>query len=226
MNITACSVTVDLATTTRSLELFGPKASDCVKQFIGIHPESAAKDDPDEFVRILNENLPSIDGIGEIGLDKTYIERGVPYERQNRVFEAMLSLAERSSKPVSIHSRKSLDDVLQVLKSYRIRGCLLHWFAGSKKQLSAAMDMGLYVSYGPALVYSPDKKSLLQSTRPDRFLIETDGPVRYSRCFSGYLALSTSFLITVANAVSQTLGMTFGDVIATLERNSTAYMSQ
>jgi TatD DNase family protein len=224
MHIMACSVSVDLETARRGISIFDASTKDCVKQFVGVHPEAAARENLDGFVEFYDSELHQIDGVGEIGLDRTYVERGVPYEQQRKVFEKMLSLAESSRKPVSIHSRKSLDDILAILPSFRIHSVLLHWFAGSKKQLKKAMDSRLFVSYGPALVYSEDKRVLLDETDRDRFLIETDGPVRYARCFEGYPALSTSFLPTVALAAARALGLTYPEVLKALEDNAKLYL--
>jgi TatD DNase family protein len=220
MKIVACSVTVDVETATRSFQLFD-QARDVVRQFIGIHPEAAAREDLDRFNEIFQANRQSVDGIGEIGLDGTY---DVPYERQKQVFNTMLALAESEKKPVSIHSRKALADILEMLPSYRIKGVLLHWFAGSKKQLAKSMDMGLYVSYGPALVYSEDKKVLLKNTDRSRFLVETDGPVRYSRCFESLPAISSAFLVSVVASAAHTLGMPYEETAQLLSKNSKAYL--
>src|SRR5919108_4875500 len=152
MRIVAFSVTVDVETTLRSFNLFNAHRN-VVKQFVGIHPEASAREDLEKFKEIFKSNLQSIDGVGEIGLDSTY---DVPIRRQEQVFSAMLELAELTGRPVSIHSRRMLDTVLEILPSYHIKSALLHWFAGSKKQLAKCMDIGLYVSYGPPLVYSED----------------------------------------------------------------------
>jgi TatD DNase family protein len=221
MRIIACSVTVDVETTLRSFKLFNTHRN-VVKQFVGIHPEVSAREDLDEFEEIFKSNLQSIDGIGEIGLDGTY---DVPLERQRQVFGTMLKLAEITSRPVSIHSRKMLDPILDMLPSYRIKGALLHWFAGSKKQLAKSMDMGLYVSYGPLLVYSEDKKVLLKNTARDRFLVETDGPVQYSRCFENQPAVSTSFLVSVVASAADTIGMAYDETVELLHKNSMAYLA-
>jgi TatD DNase family protein len=224
MNIVACSVAVDLATTQKSFQLFNSHRK-AVKQLVGIHPEFAASEDLEKFVHVARENMASVDGIGEIGLDGTYeAERGVPYERQKQMFHAMLALAESAGKPVSIHSRRALDDILAILPSYRLRGALLHWFAGSKKQLARSMEIGLYVSYGPALVYSDDKKVLLGHTHRDRLLVETDGPVRYSRCFENKPALPTSFLPSVVASAAAVLGVSYGEAAAITARNTEAFL--
>lgn len=221
MKIIACSVTVDLDTTARSFALFD-QAGDVVKQFVGIHPEAAAREDLDKFKEVFHANLHSIDGVGEIGLDGTY---DIPYERQKQVFNAMLELAEAQKKPVSIHSRKAVDDVLEVLPSYKIKSVLLHWFAGSKKQLARSMDMGLYVSYGPALVYSEDKKVLLKNTDKNKFLVETDGPVRYSRCFENLPAVSSASLVSVVWSAACALGISYEEIVQVLEKNSKSYLA-
>lgn len=221
MKIVACSVTVDIETTAKSFQLFD-SARDVVRQFVGIHPEAAAREDPDKFKEMFKSNLKSIDGVGEIGLDGTY---DVPYDRQKQIFNTMLGLAESEKKPVSIHSRKTLDDVLDILTSYKIKGVLLHWFAGSKKQLAKSMDMGLYASYGPALVYSEDKKVLLKNTDKSRFLVETDGPVRYSRCFENLPAVSSAFLVSVVSSAAYTLGLPYEETAQLLKQNSEAYLA-
>jgi TatD DNase family protein len=227
MSLVGCSVAVDIATSLKGIEIFAGYG-DVVRQFIGIHPEFAAQDDPGKLAEVFRANAPAISGIGEIGLDGMYEqERGVPYSWQKQVFEAMLALAESAGKPVSIHSRRALDDVLGTLPSFRIKGALLHWFAGSKKQLARSMDMdGVYVSYGPALVYADDKKVLLKNTPQDRFLVETDGPVRYARCFEGRPALPTSCLASVVAAAASTIGLTFGDTAALLQRNTETFLGR
>jgi len=221
MKIVACSVTVDTETALRSFSLFNSQR-DIVKQFVGIHPEAAAREELDKFKKIFRSNLQSIDGVGEIGLDGTY---EVPYDRQKQVFGEMLALAESANKPVSIHSRKALDDILEILPSFKINGVLLHWFAGSKKQLARSMDMGIYVSYGPALVYSEDKQAILKNTDKGRFLVETDGPVRYSRCFENLSAVSSGFLVSVVASAARTLDMSFEETAELLQKNSEAYLA-
>ena len=221
MKIMACSVTVDVETTIRSFNLFNTHRN-VIKQFIGIHPEASAREDLESFRELFSSNLQSIDGVGEIGLDGTY---DVPIKQQEYVFSAMLELAELTGRPVSIHSRRMLDRVLEMLSSYHIKSVLLHWFAGSKKQLAKCMDTGLYVSYGPTLVYSEDKKVLLKNTDRDRFLVETDGPVPYSRCFENKPAISTSCLVSVVASVAYTIGTSYDETVELLQKNSEAYLA-
>jgi TatD DNase family protein len=209
----------------RSFTLFN-QHRDTVKQFVGIHPEAAAKEDIGRFKGIFTNNLRYIDGVGEIGLDGTYAEKGIAsLSRQREVFKAMLELAESTGRPVSIHSRKALDEILDILPSYKLRGTLLHWFAGSKKQLARSTDMGLYVSFGPVLVYSEEKKVLLKNTPRDRFLVETDGPVRYAKCFENLPAVSSSFLVSVVSSAASALDLSYEEACELIEANACKYLS-
>ncbi|MDR4511339.1 MAG: TatD family hydrolase [Nitrososphaeraceae archaeon] len=226
MKIKACSVTVDLDTTKKSFDMFC-NASDIVSQFVGIHPEYISDEDFEIFKILIEKNLDKVDGIGEIGLDPTYSASNENrYKIQIRNFECLLSLAEKYYKPVSIHSRNSLVDVLQILPSYRINNKLLHWFAGSKKQLKTAMEMDCFVSYGPVLLYSTDKKVLLSNTLEEKILVETDGPVRYSKCFNHLPVSSISALLSVINSVSEGVNLNFYDTAKLLKRNSENFLGK
>lgn len=220
MKMRACCVSMDYASSNTTLAI--GKKSNLVLPFLGIHPEKA-NDDLEPVERLIVDNSNQISGIGEIGLDKTYVSDEDGFKRQVHVFEKMLSLAEKLGKPISIHSRKTLDEIFSILPSYRLGGTLLHWFAGNKKQLQKAMDMGCFVSYGPAMVYSQDKQILLLQTRLDKVLLETDGPVRFSKCF-GYKTAQITFLPSVLFCASNILGMQYDETLGIVEKNMNSYL--
>ena len=193
-----------------------------VLPFIGIHPEYA-NDELEKMIDLIEDNHNCISGIGEIGLDPTFVNNNEDTKRQIHVFEALLSSAEKFDKPISIHSRKSLDDIFQIMTSYNTKHALLHWFDGSKKQLQKAMDMGFFVSYGPVTIYANDKQTLLSKTSESQILVETDGPVRFSRCFemkSGQII----FIPSVIFCASKILGKTFDDMSSLLEKNTNSFL--
>ena len=216
MRIAACCVSTNPTDSADTMRL--AETSGLVLPFVGIHPQFAGSEDPETICEMAAARRPS--GIGEIGLDPTYDD--VPPSRQRHVFSVQLALAERLGIPVSVHSRKSLGDVLDTLTSYRCR-TLLHWFDGSKGMLRRAMDMDMYVSYGPLMVYAQDKRRLMSLTRPDRVLAETDGPVPFSRCFS-QLPAHVAFLPSVVFAMSETLGLTYADMLDMLYANTRSYL--
>jgi TatD DNase family protein len=220
IGIKTCAVSMDVASSAVTLDL--AKKSNHILPFIGIHPEKAS-DDLDSMVMMIEQNANIISGIGEIGLDKTYTKNDQEFARQNQVFAKLLELAEKYHKPVSVHSRTTLDEILKIIPSYKISGFLLHWFAGSKKQLQQAMDLDCYVSYGPVSVYSQDKQALVSYTNQDKILVETDGPVRFSRCFDMKSA-HPSFIPSVVFCISKILGISYNEAETLLEANSKQYL--
>lgn len=221
MRIKACSVTVDFSTSLKALRLFGGNdVSKIVYNFVGIHPQYA-NEDTSKFEETVTSNIESIDGIGEIGLDPTYNDGDKNTETlQNQVFNKMLTIAETYDKPVSIHSRQSLDNILNVLSTYNLKNVCLHWFDGSPEQLERSLSMGLHVSYGPSLVYSKKKQVLLKLTDQGKILIETDGPVRYPSCFKNIVTLPTSALMSVVRSMANVLCISPRDMADKLEENS------
>ena len=218
--IKACCVSMDVENSLQTLEI--AKKSELILPFIGIHPE-CANDNLDKMMTLIHDNIENISGIGEIGLDPTYVTSEDDKKNQIKVFESLLSVAENNKKPVSIHSRKSLDDIFEIMTSYSTKHALLHWFDGSKKQLQKAMDMDFFVSFGPVLVYANDKQSLLAKTREEKILVETDGPVRFSRCFEMKSA-QIEFIPSVIFCASKILNKTFEEVVTILEKNSKNYL--
>ena len=218
--IKACCVSMDYTSSKKTLEL--GKQSDFILPFIGVHPEKA-QDGVESTFKLIDENNETISGIGEIGLDTTYTNSDEEFQKQEEVFKTHLSYAEKFGKPVSIHSRKTLDQILEILPSYKVPSVLLHWFDGSKKQLQQAMDLGCYVSFGPVMIYSKDKQVLLSKANKDKILVETDGPVRFSRCFENKTA-QIDFIPSIVFCASKALHMDYDELCAVIEQNSKHFL--
>ena len=144
--------------------------------FAGLHPNNPHRDL--DFLRWAQEHADELDGVGEIGLDRTN-----DTVENRSLFLKQLALAERLGKPVCIHSRGKVEQVLEDLSSYSVKGVLLHWFEGDLRQLEACVMKGIYVSFGPPLLYSKKLRRLLAVTPIEKLLLETDSPVRYASCF-------------------------------------------
>jgi len=218
--IKACCVSMDYTTSKKTLEL--GKQSDFILPFIGVHPEKA-QDGVESTFKLIDENNETISGIGEIGLDHTYTNSDEEFQKQEEVFKTQLSYAEKFRKPVSIHSRKTLDQILEILPSYKVPSVLLHWFDGSKKQLQQAMDLDCYVSFGPVTVYSKDKQVLLSKANKDKILVETDGPVRFSRCFENKTA-QIDFIPSIVFCASKVLHVNYDELCDVIEQNSKRFL--
>lgn len=220
MHIRACCVSEDLLSSKKTIDL--SKKTDLIFPFVGIHP-GKADEKLEPMLELINQNIGGIAGIGEIGLDSTYVSSELEFQRQEQLFRGQLTIAEKIQKPISIHSRKTLDKIYEIIPSYSIRGMVLHWFDGSKQQLTKAMDLGFFVSFGPLLVYAKDKQVLLSKTEINRILVETDGPVKFSRCFALKPA-QVSFIPSIIFCASKVLRKSYDELSAILEKNSNDFL--
>jgi TatD DNase family protein len=228
LNIQVYSMSEDLDSSFNNIDLkkryFGK--SDLFKAFVGIHPQYATSLlHLESFNDFFIQNIDNIDGIGEIGLDPSYTFDNVSndYGNQKTIFNVMLDIAEKNNMPVSIHSRKSLKDVLEILTSFDLKSVVFHWYDGSKAFLRKINDLGYYVSFGPYLLYSEDKKALLNECDLSLLLLETDGPVYYKRCFENVVTLPT-FIISLINFISVKLKKDFKEMVDIIYRNSFNYI--
>ncbi len=228
LKIRVYSVSEDLESSVKNLNIKKKYFlnSESFKAFVGIHPQYASTRMLESFNDFFLQNKESIDGIGEIGLDPTYaINNGSnTIEFQKTVFNQMLSIAEENNKPISIHSRRSLKEVLDVLTSYRLKRVVFHWYDGNKSFLRKINEFGYYVSFGPYLLYSEDKKTLLTESDLSLLLLETDGPVSYRHCFKNVVT-SPVFIISLLNYVSFVLKKNFDDVSEIIFRNSVNFLN-
>ena len=173
MKLTLLAVSIDKDTSLKNLEL-ARKHPQTVKAFVGVHPSEATKTESlDWHVNMLHE----ASGCGEIGLDPGYSESG-PGSPQARVYEIMLEHAEKSGKPVQVHSRDAENACLQALKRYAPPRVLFHWFE-KEDLLRDVMDRGYYVSFGPALLYSKKLQRMAASSDRSLVLSESDGPITF-----------------------------------------------
>ena len=221
LKLKACCVSMDYDTSVSTLNL--SKKSQNILPFIGIHPEMAQKNTSLVFEMIEKKNK-EISGIGEIGLDRKYVTTNNEWNVQKNVFSNQLALAEKFNKPVSIHSRKTLDEIFEIMGSFNLKRVLLHWFDGNKNQLKQAMDLGFFVSYGPVLIYANDKQTLLSKTNIEQILVETDGPVKFSHCFN-YKTTQIQFLPSVVYCASKILKMPYDALLTQLEKNSRKFLN-
>ena len=132
------------------------------------------------------ELLPEVRYIGEVGLDLV----NKSYEKEQEAFFS--ELVERcrydSNKIFTIHSRRSVDKVLDILGyNYKFRA-ILHWFSGSRIELENAIERGCYFSINGAMMKSKKFLDMLPIIPSNRLLIETDSPfIRYIGSYDEHL---------------------------------------
>lgn len=197
---------------------------DLVKAFVGVHPWEAQHYDDKAFNDLVTDKMEHVSGIGEIGLDGKYSSI-TPLETQKETFERQLEAAEKHELPISVHSRRAQDHVLDILETFSLRGVLLHWFSGSEEQMRRGLDSGYFFGFGPTVVYSKGAKRLLEKCDQDRVLVETDSPVHYGACFEN--RVSTPLLVySVAYSVSNIFKKSLEETLNIILENSQNYIGR
>jgi TatD DNase family protein len=154
--------------------------------------------------------------IGEVGLDFKYMNI---WDKQLKVFNEMLRLAEKLDLPVIIHSRGTTAQIVEMLPSYNLRRVLLHWFSNPISALSKAVERGYYITEGPPTVYSNGIREVVRKAPLTNLLTETDGPVRFfKQPFEGKRTTS-AFIPIVVKAIAEIKNMDIADAAEQIIKN-------
>ena len=138
---------------------------------------SFADEITDEDIILLDNQLNNdkVIAVGEIGLD--YYHTKDNKEKQKELFEKMLNLAEKHNLPAIVHSRKSMQDTLDILKKYDVLGSM-HCYQGSGEMAQEFIKLGFYIGIGGPVTYPNNKKikKMIKKIDINHMLIETDSP--------------------------------------------------
>lgn len=144
-----------------------------VRQALGMHPLHAAHHKK-EFPKFIS-NLGKTSYIGEVGLD--FSKDGIhTKDTQLQTFESILNIITAQKKLLSIHSRLAERQVLDLLKKYKIKNAIFHWYSGSVNLIDEIVEHGYYFSINPAMTKSISGKKIISKIPRNFILTETDGP--------------------------------------------------
>ena len=153
---------------------------------VGFHPDEVDEltDKDINDLEVLIKTNKKIVGIGEIGLD--YYHNDMNKETQKEFFEKQLELAEKYDLPVVIHSRDSIQDVYDILKTHKCRG-VIHCFSGSLEMAKLFIDLGFYLGIGGVLTFKNSKlKEVVSELSLDNLVLETDSPYLAPEPYRGH----------------------------------------
>lgn len=147
-------------------------ASKYIRFGLGFHPELIHQ--YANQIPLMWDLLPETRYIGEVGLD--FVDTSFRNE-QMRFFSDLIERCRYDrDKVLSIHSRRAVRQVLDIIgDNYRFKP-ILHWFSGNKKELSDAVSAGFYFSVNGAMMVSNRFLVLLPMIPKERLLLETDSP--------------------------------------------------
>jgi TatD DNase family protein len=154
-------------------------AHDGVFAAIGVHPHEAGKATDETFATIRElYDRPGVVAAGEMGLDYHYdfSDRA----SQHRAFERQVSMALAADLPIVIHSRKSFEDTVSILRAGGCEGrpVVFHCFGGSAEEFAVLDRFGWRGSFTGSVTFKTARslQALVREYPVERLMIETDSP--------------------------------------------------
>lgn len=168
---------VDEETIQPMMDLCAAFPGNC-KPMMALHPTSVK----DDFEEILARIKPWFDkgvmcAVGETGIDlywdKTF------FSQQVQAFKTQIEWALEYDLPVVIHSRNSVEEIMEVLEEFRGKGLkgVMHCFPGNVEQAHWFTEFGFILGIGGVVTY---KKSMMarvvEEVDAHYLILETDSP--------------------------------------------------
>ncbi len=185
---------------------------------LGVHPTEWFEEDVEETLRFVEEHLNRCVAVGEIGLDywsREARKNKAVRRRQREIYVRQLEMAVEYDKPVSIHSKGSWRDALDLLLEHGPERAVFHWYSGPIDILKELLNAGYYISATPAAEYSKHHRAALQEAPLERILLETDSPVEYRG-----RPLEPGDLPLVARALAELKDVSLEEVVEATTRNA------
>lgn len=196
----------------------------------GVHPHHASECDA-RTVGALREIAArrGVVAIGECGLD--FNRNYSPHPDQERWFVAQLELGCALGKPLFLHSRDAHPRFADILRAHRDRlpRAVAHCFTGSREELHAYLDLGLYVGITGWICDERRGAGLVELAREipaDRLLAETDAPYLTPRDLKPQPKArrnEPAFLPHIVRAIARARGEPAEAVAATTTRNARTF---
>lgn len=220
---------LDLPTSLKAVEI--ASRFECVYAAIGIHPNESHQFDDDQitiFEKLLSEK--KVVAVGEIGLD--YYHNPDTKSRQIKVLKTMLNLASDHNKPVILHSRKSLDALLEMIQNWIVgstnknfqtatfRG-VFHAFEGTPEQALISQKLNFAIGVGGPVTYknAVDKQQVVTTLGISNVVLETDAPFLSPQPFRG-TRNEPSRIQVIAQKVSDLINMPLDEVTQITTKNA------
>jgi len=168
---------------------------------VGIHPWESWKISVDEIrkvLKLIEDNVDFLAGIGEVGLDYRFIRGENKWQRQREVFELFVKMGAEYNLALNIHVVGAEKEVVSLLNKYGVEKAVFHWYTGSFIVLQDILSSGYYISINLSVTYSKRVIGIIRQTPLNKIVLESDSPYE----FRGILA-SPSHVRVVADKVAE-----------------------
>ena len=212
---------IDSETHERVIALANRQSAISILPMIGLHPCSVKENFKVEL-KLVEQYLNSetkFYAVGEIGLDYHW---DLSFKSQQLfAFEKQIEMAIERNLAIVIHSRKSTQDCIDVVKKFdgKVKG-IFHCFGGTVEEAKQIIDLGFYLGIGGVVTYkNSGLKEVLQQLSLENLVLETDAPYltpvphRGKRNEPAYIKL-------IAASVAEALGKSYDEVAEVTSRNA------
>lgn len=183
---------IDVDTSRMAVEL--ASKYECIYAAVGTHPNEVDKFEDshiDAFKEMLKD--PKVVAVGEIGLDFHHHPENAAL--QEKLLDVMFSLATDHYKPVILHSRNSLDALIEKVKHWIIIQQpisnkyfgVFHGFEGNNTQACQIQSMKMAIGVGGPVTFknAHDKHIMVKEFGIQNMVLETDSPLLSPHPFRG-----------------------------------------
>lgn len=181
---------------------------------VGLHPELIPTHGHE--IGIMWPLLERTRFVGEIGLDYSTTDANTRLHQRTIFTQILEKCAVKGDKIITVHSRRSATDVIDIVGNHYPGRIIMHWFSGSVRELQKGLDYGLYFSVNPAMLNSQNGRAIIECIPKYRILTESDGPLGMA---AGQPASPTSTGLVVSY-LSKLWQVTELEVAQTILRNS------
>lgn len=188
---------------------------------MGLHPCSVKENVADELAIVFQWlNKRSFVAIGEIGLDfywdKTFAEE------QRKAFALQMDWALERKLPIVIHTRNAMQETIDMVKPYAVKGLkgIFHCFSGSYESAKQIIDMGFLLGIGGVLTYkNAGLPAALENIGLEHMVLETDAPYLSPVPYRGKRNESR-YLLDIATKLAEVKQVSLAEVAAITTANA------
>ncbi len=187
----------------------------------GLHPCYIGENYLDELKHVEKNIIENqCIAVGEIGIDLHWETKNI--ELQKEVFMQQIRLAKKYNLPIVIHSRKSYDEIFEVLELEGTKDLsgIFHCFTGTLEEANKIISMGMKLGIGGVVTFKNGMiDKFLDKIDLKHIVLETDSP---------YLAPSpnrgkrneSAFIINIAEKLSEIYQVSIKEITNTTTNNS------
>jgi len=182
---------------------------------VGFHPHNAkeiTEDDLAAMEKLASEN-EKVAAIGEAGLDYHYNHS--PHNVQQEIFRKQLAIAERTNKPVIVHSREAFDETIAILDEFagRLKDVVIHCYSGTAEQTKLLLDRGYHISFTGIVTFKKSEQTRQAAALVPlgRMMIETDCPFMSPEPVRNVRPCEPAMMVHIARKLAEVKGGSFAE---------------